>query len=86
MDGRITYLLFMFTLGRVVVQTKCTSRKMFTCGKSAHCTIVHDGGKRMAIKIVRSSNKPICFCNTDYVMVSREIFSCLFKIYEYICG
>ncbi|XP_044181464.1 glutamate receptor 2-like isoform X1 [Acropora millepora] len=32
MEGRITHLLFMFTVSRIVVQTKCTSRKMFTCG------------------------------------------------------
>ena len=40
MEGRITYLLFMFTVGRIVVQTKCTSRKMFSCGKSVHCNII----------------------------------------------
>ena len=40
MDGRITYLLLMFTFGRIVVQTVCSSREMFTCGKSVHCTIV----------------------------------------------
>ena len=84
MDGRITYLLFMFTFGRIVVQTKFTSRKMFICGKSLYHR--YDGRTRMAIKMVRSSKKPICFRNTDYVMVSREIFSCLFRIYEYIGG
>ena len=40
MEGRITYLLLMFTFGQILVQTVCTSREMFTCGKSAHCTIV----------------------------------------------
>ena len=39
MDRRITYLLFMFTFGRIVVKTVCSSWEMFTCGKSAHCTI-----------------------------------------------
>ncbi|XP_015753332.1 PREDICTED: glutamate receptor 2-like isoform X2 [Acropora digitifera] len=32
MQGRITYLLFLFTVGRIVVQTVCTSQKVFTCG------------------------------------------------------
>ena len=40
MEERMTYLLFMFTVGRFVIQTLCTSQKKFTCGKSAHCTIV----------------------------------------------
>ena len=85
MEGRIAHLLFMFIVGRIVVQTKCTSRKMFTCGKSAHCAIVHDNrGKSMAIKIVRSSNRPVCFPNADHVMFWREFF-CLFRIYFYVC-
>ncbi|XP_067046387.1 glutamate receptor 4-like isoform X2 [Acropora muricata] len=32
MEGRITYLFFVFAVGRIVVQTVCTSQKMFTCG------------------------------------------------------
>ncbi|XP_067046394.1 glutamate receptor 2-like isoform X1 [Acropora muricata] len=32
MEGRITYLLFLFTVGRIVVQTGSTSQKVFTCG------------------------------------------------------
>ena len=40
MEGRITYLFFVFAVGRIVVQTVCTSQKMFTCGKSAHSSVV----------------------------------------------
>ena len=45
MQGRITYLLFLFTVGRIVVQTMCTSQKVFTCGKSTHSSIVITEGK-----------------------------------------
>ena len=50
MEGRIIHLLFMFTVSRIVVQTKCTSRKMFTCGKSAHCVIVKTEEKVWPLK------------------------------------
>ena len=51
MKGRITYLLFMFIVGRIIIQTACTSRKMFTCGKSAHCTIVMTEEKVWSLKL-----------------------------------
>ena len=84
MKGRITYLLFMFTINQIVVPTVCNARKRFTCGKYAHCTIVMTKEKCIAIKIIRSSKRPVCFPNADHVMFSREIFSCLFRIYAYI--
>ena len=73
MEGRITYLLFMFTVGRIVVQTVCNSRKMFTCGKYAE-------GKLWFLKL---SDLQIDLF--DHAMFSRENFSCLFRIYEHVC-
>lgn len=80
MEGRITYLLFMFTVGRIVVQTVCNSRKMFTCGKYAPCTIVTAEGKLWFLKL---SDLQIDLF--DHAMFSRENFSCLFRIYEHVC-
>ena len=51
MEGRINYLLFMFTVGRILVKTVCTSQKMFTCGKSAHCAIVITEEKVWPLKL-----------------------------------
>ena len=50
MEGRITYWLFLFTVGRVVVQTGSTSQKVFTCGKSVHSSIVITAGKVWPLK------------------------------------
>ena len=82
MEGRTTYLLFMFTVGRIVEQTVCTSQKMFTCGKSAHCTIVITEEKVWPLKLTDLQIDLIAFL-IQITSCFRGNFSLVFS--EFIC-